>query len=532
MCEFAQNGTPSLRVLVLDWSAGLHTDASLPCDQAGSETIALRRSLRLAVDAPSLTSNEYGFRSAACWPTSDGMNRCVIVSATFVLALFCAPAALAASALVPPRPGDAYFAPFDPKPAPQPAGLVLKKGDRLAICGDSITEQKMYSRIMETYLTVCVPELDVTTRQFGWSGETAAGFWRRMTNDCLRFNPTIATTCYGMNDHGYRPYEEKIGATYRSNQLGIVNSFLSNGVRVVIGSPGCVGRNRNWHESSVLAKNLNLATLRNIDVEIAEQKQIGFADVFWPMFVWAQEAQRKYGTDFALPGGDGVHPNWAGQTVMAYAFLRALGLDGDVGTFTVDLKSGAATTSAGHEIVSSKEGEVQIKSTRYPFCATGATNKDSSIRAAMTFVPFNQELNRLTLVVKNPVAKNYKVTWGAVSRTYPAAQLEKGVNLAHDFAENPFVESFNKVDMAVAAKQSYETKQIKAIFHELVNGKYKSAEEIKDPELKRLFALRGADGKFNRDQIAEETEKTRAPLVAAVKAAFVPVTHTIKIAAE
>ena len=87
-------------------------------------------------------------------------------------------------------------------------------------------------------------------------------------------------------------------------------------------------------------------------------------------------------------------------------------------------------------------------------------------------------------------------------------------------------------DAAVAAKQSYETKQIKSIFHELVGGKFKTADEIKDPEIKTLFALQGADGKFNRDQMAAETEKTRAPLAAAVQSAFVPVTHTIFIEAR
>src|SRR5438552_7129018 len=106
---------------------------------------------------------------------------------------------------------------YKPLPAPKPAGLLLQKGDGLAICGDSITEQKMYSRIMEDYLTVCVPELGVTVRQYGWGGERAQGFLARMTNDCLRFKPTIATTCYGMNDHEYRAYEERIGQTYREN---------------------------------------------------------------------------------------------------------------------------------------------------------------------------------------------------------------------------------------------------------------------------------------------------------------------------
>jgi len=133
------------------------------------------------------------------------------------------------------KPADPYFEKFHPLKAPTRQGLLIRSGDRLAICGDSITEQTMYSRIIEDYLTVCVPQLGVTVRQYGWSGERAPGFLARMTNDCLRFQPTIATTCYGMNDHEYRPYEERIGRTYRETSDAIIESFKANGVRVVLG---------------------------------------------------------------------------------------------------------------------------------------------------------------------------------------------------------------------------------------------------------------------------------------------------------
>jgi lysophospholipase L1-like esterase len=88
--------------------------------------------------------------------------------------------------------------------APDIGPLLLQPGDRLAIIGDSITEQKMYSRIIEDYVTACLPELKITVRQLGWSGETAEGFRKRMDSDCLRFRPTVATLCYGMNDAKYR----------------------------------------------------------------------------------------------------------------------------------------------------------------------------------------------------------------------------------------------------------------------------------------------------------------------------------------
>jgi hypothetical protein len=408
------------------------------------------------------------------------------------------------------KPDDPYFAKFNPAKAPRQGGLLLKKGDRLALCGDSITEQKMYSRIMETYLTVCVPDLEITVRQYGWSGERAPGFLARMTNDCLRLKPTIATTCYGMNDHEYRPYEDRIGQTYRETSTDIVESFTAHGVRVVQGSPGCVGKIPGWVKSAsgtVEDLNLNLCHLRDIGIEIAAREKTGFADVFWPMLTAGFEARNKYGADYAISGKDGVHPGWAGQLVMAYAFLKGLGLDGGIGTFTADLAHNKATVSKGHELVSFKDGELQIRSHRYPFCATGELNNDGSIRSGMTLVPFNPELNRLMLVVKNASAKNYAVTWGAETKTYSAEQLGKGVNLADDFAANPFSEAFNKVDNAVAAKQAYETRQIKDLFH-------------------------GPEGRADIEKTAALTEEARAPLTRAIKDAFAPVTHTIKIMAQ
>jgi len=150
---------------------------------------------------------------------------------------------------------------------------------------------------------------------------------------------------------------------------------------------------------------------------------------------------------------------------------------------------------------------VTIKSARYPFCATGDVKSDNSIRSAMTLVPFNKELNRLMLVAKGGSAQKYKVTWGTNSKSYTAEQLAAGVNLAEDFVTNPFSSAFEKVDAAVLKKQVYETHQIKNIFH-------------------------GAEFKLEPDTMVKLTERVRAPLAEAIKTAFVPVTHTIQIAAE
>lgn len=408
------------------------------------------------------------------------------------------------------KPGDAYFEKFAPLKAPAYEGPFLKTGDRLAIIGDSITEQKMYSRILETYLTVCQPQLQITARQFGWSGETAEGFLHRMTNDCLRFKPTVATLCYGMNDHRYGAYTEEIGQWYSNNYSAVAGSLKSVGARVIVGSPGCVGKVPRWApdtNAAVDTLNLNLCRLRNIDIGIAGQTHERFADVFWPMLTTGFEAKQKYGADYMISGKDGVHPGWSGHVVMAYAFLKAMGLDGNIGTFTVDLTANRASVSAGHKLEDFSNGTLKITSQRYPFCATGSLDNDNSIRSGMALVPFNRDFNRLMLIVKNGNAANYKITWGDQSRSYSTAQLAAGVNLADDFAVNPFSTAFEKVDEAVAAKQKYETRQIKELFH-------------------------GPEGHADMDDTVELTEKVRKPLATAIAKAFVPVTHTIRIEGE
>jgi len=405
------------------------------------------------------------------------------------------------------KPAAAYFAPYHPVKAPAPGPLLLKQGDRLAIIGDSITQQKMYSRLIETYLTVCTPELDIRTRQFGWSGETAAGFRKRMESDCLRFHPTIATLSYGMNDYRYRPYDDANAQWYRENYTAIVRALKHQGARVVLGSPGCVDQVAKWVKTAsgtLRQHNQHLCKLRNIGIEIARQDNVRFADIFWPMFTTEFHARQLYGSDYMIAGKDGVHPGWAGHLIMAYLYLRAMGLSGDLGTLSVDLKNQSATASGGHTIDRFTSGTLRVTSHRYPFCATGAPDDFNSLRSGMTLVPFCRELNRMMLVAKNGSAACYRVRWGEQSRDYSAEQLAHGINLADEFVINPFSEPFKNVDRAVAAKQAFETRQIQRVFH-------------------------GKDFRTHADELVAKTEKDRAVLVKAIHAAFMPVTHTITI---
>ncbi len=409
------------------------------------------------------------------------------------------------------KPDHEAFRIFNPRKAPAPGPLLLQEGDRLAICGDSITEQKMYSRMIETYLTVCVPQLKVTVRQYGWSGEKTDGFLRRMDQDCLTFQPTVATLAYGMNDSRYRPFDVNNGRWYEDHYTAIVRRFKEHQVRVVVGSPGCVGKIAGWVNSragTLDEHNVHLCALRDIAIGVAEKEGVRFADIFWPMLqaqVFAPgQHQATPEHPYEVAGKDGIHPGWAGHVVMAWAFLRALGLDGNIGTLTIDLASGTASASEGHAVESCRDGKLTLVSSRYPFCARGDLNDDQSVRSGMTLVPFAEDLNRFVLRATGKVSGKYLVKWGDASREYSAEELTRGVQLAVDFPDNPFCAAFDKVDAAVAAKQAFETTQVKQVFH--------------SPQGRADFA-----------KVVAETEAQRTPLAEAISQAFVPVTHTIEI---
>lgn len=400
--------------------------------------------------------------------------------------------------------------------APAAAAEALKANDHVAIIGDSITEQKLYSLYMESYLLMCQPVSGLTATQFGWSGEVAPGFLNRMNHAFVPFKPSVATTCYGMNDGGYSPMDPAKAKRYRDAQTAIVQNMKKNGVRfIVVGSPGAVDFDK-FRNDPKLAEmyNKTLGELRDIAKEVATAEGVAFANVFDAMINAMGPAKAKYGKQYHVCGGDGFHPDQNGHLIMAYAFLKGLGIDGSIGTITVDLASDKATATDGHKVISAKAGVVEIESSRYPFCFYGDPKSPSATAGIIEFFPFNEDLNRYQLVVKSPGADKLKVTWGTQSKVFSAADLTKGINLAAEFIENPFSVPFREVQQRIAQKQAMETPLIKTLIQNL------PAYANMLPDEKELISRLGG-------ALVQKNKAAREEVAASVK----PVKHTIKIEA-
>jgi len=283
----------------------------------------------------------------------------------------------------------------------------------------------------------------------------------------------------------------------------------------VLGSPGVVDTQTFWGGVERAQKyNPILGKLKDVGREVAAEEGVPFADIHDVMAEVMAKAKAKYGKAYPLAGqDDGVHPDENGHLVMAHVFLKALGCDGDIGQITMDLRSGKATASAGHRVLSCSGGSVTVESSKYPFCFYGEPSSPHSPKGILEFLPFNEELNRFKLVVKGaPATSRVRVTWGEVSKEFSGADVERGINLAAEFYDNPFSAQFLKVEEAVKMQQDYETPLVKQLMHSM------TALEPLVPEEKASFDAIEAAG------------MRKARLLFDVAAGRVtPVTHSIKV---
>lgn len=394
---------------------------------------------------------------------------------------------------------------------PLRAAEALQPGDLVALCGDSITRRMGYSVLVQEYLLMCQPVPEVNTAQFGRGFEKAADFVKRMEQDVSAFKPAAATICYGMNDGGYVPSKPATVDTYGQAMKEIVQNFKKAGVRfIVVASPVPVDP-ASYKNPRSTAEEYN-KTLKDLSEEagkVAKKEGVVFADINTLLAEATAKAKARYGADYKI-APDGIHPHPGGHLVMAYAFLKALGCDGNIGKLTVDFVSGESESDPGQKILSFQNGNLEVESTRYPFLLTGVPG-DTGTRTMSEFIPFNQDLNRYVLVVKNSPPKA-RITWGKESLEFTKEQLEAGVNLAAEFSENPFRDAFGAGERAIRAQQKFESEEVKTLL---------------DAEAKGEKPLPDENGVSV--PVREYILKKDAELRAASKAAIAPVRHAIRV---
>lgn len=313
----------------------------------------------------------------------------------------------------------------------------LKDGDRVVFYGDSITDQRLYTTFVETYVRTRFPKLKVSFVHSGWGGDRVTGGGGgpidvRLTRDVVAYHPSVVTVMLGMNDGSYRAYDPAIFATYSQGYEKLVASLKQQlpGVRITAIRPSPYD-DINFTPGFEGGYNGVLVRYGDFIQQLAQKQELTVADLNAPVVKMLQTAKMNDAVLAAKILPDRVHPGPAGHLIMAECLLRAWGAPSVVSSVTLDAKAGTAEAkktqvsdvkTAGSTISWMQEDEA---------LPMPVNLNDKPTALAVTSSDFEAALNQETLQVTGLPAGNFALTIDAKPvGTFAAAELEKGVNLA------------------------------------------------------------------------------------------------------
>jgi len=183
-------------------------------------------------------------------------------------------------------------------------GLPVQAGDRIVCLGDSITDGFTYGQIIMQALH----EADRPTPTVicaGVGGDTAQQIAKRVEETVLVYEPTIVTFCAGTNDALKNVPPDQYKAALRE----IVKQVTDHGAKMILLTP-CVILKK--------PKNATLDAYEAAIRSVAKEYSLVVAENRAMM-------QAAVNAGKTIMVSDGVHPNYAGQALIARALLNALG---------------------------------------------------------------------------------------------------------------------------------------------------------------------------------------------------------------
>ncbi len=302
---------------------------------------------------------------------------------------------------------------------------LLKAGDRVVFLGDSITQQRMYTRYITQYWYCRYPDIPVTFFNAGWDNDAASSGLARVERDVLALHPTVVTLYYGMNDGRYTGVDSAFTRLYHDGMEGLIKTLQAHGVRVIVFTPGCSDPD-NWPRLAECKYNSTLEGLAKVALELAAQYGCPGIDVFHPMLAY-QQAQKAANPKFTMIP-DSRHPDVNGHLVIAQIMLCGLGAEPMPPLGAVDL---TAKTAFGLRVVSQAPYQLLLETT-----APALTPFWYDANAEMTMQTSGfQALAEPSLTVRGLPAAAYDV---AVDDAYvarlTAAHLAAGVPLPGSYS--------------------------------------------------------------------------------------------------
>jgi lysophospholipase L1-like esterase len=332
------------------------------------------------------------------------------------------------------------------------ADFPIHDGDRVVFLGDSITEQRLYTTYIESYVLARFPEWKLTFRNVGWGGDTA---WLRqrshpdeatlfgaseaaqetmvedavkhgLERDVLPLRPTFVTIDFGMNDHSYQAFREDIFRAYARSQEQLAKVLEASGARVAFITPQPIEEKRPDPDQDV--RNQSLRKFSDGLKDVAARENALYVDEFDPYMAIMMHERAANPAAF-IGAGDAVHPKHAGHTLMAWAILKGLGAPAAVSRAEIAAPAGTVTVAEHCAISNVKIADGGVSFDRLDEALPMPI--DARAEPALKLAPVLDDLSRYELRVTGLAPGNYDVMIdGESAARLSQDKLAEGVNLS------------------------------------------------------------------------------------------------------
>jgi lysophospholipase L1-like esterase len=323
-------------------------------------------------------------------------------------------------------------------PAVLAAGpFAIVEGDRIVFYGDSITDQRLYTTFVETYIVTRFPSLNVSFVHSGWGGDRVTGggggpIDHRLERDVVAYKPSVVTVMLGMNDARYQPFKQQIFDVYAKGYEHLVESIKRNlpGVRITLIQPSPFD---DVTRKPTFEGGYNQVLIRYGEFvkTLAEKEGTSVADLNSSVVAALKKAMELNASGAQDLIRDRVHPGPAGQLLMASALLKAWNAPALVSALEFDAASSSSIKQENTKVEDLRANGT-ITWTQQDFALPMPIDrKNAAIALAVKASDVEQALNQETLKVSGLGAPAYTLKIdGENVAELSKDQLASGVNLA------------------------------------------------------------------------------------------------------
>jgi lysophospholipase L1-like esterase len=313
----------------------------------------------------------------------------------------------------------------------------IKDGERIVFYGDSITDQRLYTTFVETFILTRFPERKITFVHSGWGGDRVSGGGggsadTRIARDIVPYKPNHVTIMLGMNDGRYRPYEQDIYDTYAAGFDALVKQIKAGvpGVHITAIRPSPYDEVTRAPMTGG-SYNQVLVEFGNYLTELAKRENLGVADLNAPVVAMLQRAYRRDAATAERIIPDRVHPGPAGHLIMAGALLKAWKAQPRVTFVEIDAAGGQVKEAARTKLTDLKPGPALSWSQLDQSLPMPVEWDDPVVKLAVESSDFSDSLNRQNLKITGLSGDYYALLIdGQQIRVWSAKDFNRGVNLA------------------------------------------------------------------------------------------------------